>query len=71
MVLAFAGVIVATSGSSSDQLVIYSARSHYGEEEPFERFAKDTGTDLRLRGGERPSSTSGSRPRARTPRPTC
>jgi iron(III) transport system substrate-binding protein len=45
-------VIVATSGSSSDQLVIYSARSHYGEEEPFERFAKETGTDLRLRGGD-------------------
>ncbi len=52
MVLAFAGVILATSGSSSDQLVIYSARSHYGEEEPFERFAKETGTDLRLRGGD-------------------
>jgi iron(III) transport system substrate-binding protein len=51
VVLAFAGVIVATSGSSSDQLVIYSARSHYGEEEPFERFAKETGDDLRLRGG--------------------
>jgi iron(III) transport system substrate-binding protein len=50
--LAFAGVIVATSGSSSDELVVYSARSHYGEEEPFERFAEDTGTDLRLRGGE-------------------
>jgi iron(III) transport system substrate-binding protein len=52
LLLAFAGVIVATSGSSSDELVIYSARSHYGEEEPFERFAKDTGTDLRLRGGD-------------------
>lgn len=51
VVLAFVGVIVATSGSSSDELVLYSARSHYGEEEPFERFAKDTGTDLRLRGG--------------------
>jgi iron(III) transport system substrate-binding protein len=51
VVLAFAGVIVATSGSSSDELVIYSARSHYGEEEPFERFAKETGNDLRLRGG--------------------
>jgi iron(III) transport system substrate-binding protein len=51
VLLAFAGVIVATSGSSSDELVIYSARSHYGEEEPFERFAKETGEDLRLRGG--------------------
>jgi iron(III) transport system substrate-binding protein len=49
--LAFVGVILATSGSSSDELVLYSARSHYGEEEPFERFARDTGTDLTLRGG--------------------
>jgi iron(III) transport system substrate-binding protein len=49
---AFAAVVIATSGSSSsDQLVLYSARSHYGEEEPFERFAADTGTDLTLRGG--------------------
>ena len=51
VVLAFVGVIFATSGSSSDELVLYSARSHYGEEEPFERFARDTGTDLVLRGG--------------------
>ena len=52
VLLAFVGVIMATSGSSSDELVIYSARSHYGEEEPFERFAKETGTNLRLRGGD-------------------
>jgi iron(III) transport system substrate-binding protein len=51
VLLAFVGVILATSGSSSGELVIYSARSHYGEEQPFERFAKNTGTDLRLRGG--------------------
>jgi iron(III) transport system substrate-binding protein len=49
--LAFVGVIFATSGSSSDELVLYSARSHYGEEEPFERFARESGTDLTLRGG--------------------
>lgn len=47
----FVGVVLATSGSSSDALVLYSARSHYGEEAPFERYAKDTGTDLTLRGG--------------------
>src|SRR5918998_5871156 len=51
VVLAFVGVVLATSGSSSDELVLYSARSHYGEEAPFERFAKDTGTDLTIRGG--------------------
>ena len=48
---AFVGVVLATSGSSSEELVLYSARSHYGEEEPFERFARETGTDLTLRGG--------------------
>ena len=48
---AFAAVVIATSGSSSsDELVIYTARSHYGEEEPFERFATETGIDLRLPG---------------------
>ena len=51
LVAGFVGVVLATSGSSSDELVLYSARSHYGEEEPFERFAKTTGTDLTIRGG--------------------
>jgi iron(III) transport system substrate-binding protein len=51
LVLALVGVVLATSGSSADALEIYSARSHYGEEQPFEDFAADTGTDLRLRGG--------------------
>jgi iron(III) transport system substrate-binding protein len=50
LVLALVGVVLATSGSS-DALDIYSARSHYGEEEPFEEFADETGTDLSLRGG--------------------
>jgi len=52
LVAAFVGVVVATSGSSSDGLVLYSARSHYGEEKPFEDFAKKTGTDLTIRGGD-------------------
>jgi iron(III) transport system substrate-binding protein len=51
VVAAFVGVVLATSGSSDDQLVIYSARSHYGEEQPFEDFARQSGTDLRIRGG--------------------
>jgi iron(III) transport system substrate-binding protein len=51
LVLAIVGVVLATSGSSSDALQIYSARSHYGEEQPFEDFAAETGTDLSLRGG--------------------
>src|SRR5918997_4768064 len=45
------GVVLATSGSSSDELVVYSARSHYGEEEPFRDFAEQRGTDLTLFGG--------------------
>ena len=51
LVLAIVGVVLATSSSSSDALEIYSARSHYGEEQPFEDFAAETGTDLSLRGG--------------------
>src|SRR5687767_8392439 len=51
LVAAFVGVVLATSGSSSDELVLYSARSHYGEEQPFERFAKKKGVDLTIRGG--------------------
>ena len=45
------GVVLATSGSDSDELVVYSARSHYGEEEPFKDFAESEGHDLRLFGG--------------------
>src|SRR4051795_13447190 len=52
LVAAFVGVVLATSGSSSGGLVLYSARSHYGEEQPFEDFAKKTGTDLTIRGGD-------------------
>jgi iron(III) transport system substrate-binding protein len=52
LVAAFVGVVLATSGSSSDALVLYSARSHYGEEKPFEDFAHKTGTDLTIRGGD-------------------
>jgi iron(III) transport system substrate-binding protein len=51
VVAAFVGVVIATSGSSSEGLVLYSARSHYGEEKPFEDFAKQSGTDLTIRGG--------------------
>jgi iron(III) transport system substrate-binding protein len=52
LVAAFVGVVLATSGSSSDGLVLYSARSHYGEEKPFEDFAEKTGTNLTIRGGD-------------------
>jgi iron(III) transport system substrate-binding protein len=51
LVAAFVGVVLATSGSSADELVLYSARSHYGEEQPFRDFAKDNAIDLTIRGG--------------------
>jgi iron(III) transport system substrate-binding protein len=52
VVAGFVGVVVATSGSSSDRLVIYTARSHYGEEQPFKDFAANTDAKLTLFGGE-------------------
>jgi iron(III) transport system substrate-binding protein len=49
---AFVGIVVATSGGGGDdELTVYSARSHYGEERPFETFADDEGVDLTLFGG--------------------
>ena len=47
---ALVGVVVATSGSGGE-LVVYTARSHYGEEQPFRDFAARTGEDLTLFGG--------------------
>ncbi len=47
---AFVGVVVATSGGG-DQLTVFTARSHYGDEKPFEAYAADEGTDLTLFGG--------------------
>ena len=52
LVGAFVGVVLATSGSSSDELVLYSARSHYGEEKPFEDLPNQEGIDLTIRGGD-------------------
>ena len=43
--------LVALTGSSDEDLVIYTARLHYGEEEVFRRFADDRGYDLKLFGG--------------------
>ena len=44
------GVVVATSGGG-DQLTVFTARSHYGDEKPFQDFAADEGVDLTLFGG--------------------
>jgi iron(III) transport system substrate-binding protein len=53
VVAAFVAVVLATSGSD-DELVIYSARSHYGEERPFETFGEDEDVDTLIFGGEAP-----------------
>jgi iron(III) transport system substrate-binding protein len=54
VVAAFVGVVLATSSSGGKRLTVYTARSHYGEEEPFKQFARDTGWDLTLFGGSAP-----------------
>jgi len=54
LLAAFVGVVVATSSSGDNRLTIYTARSHYGEEEPFKEFARDSGYDLTLFGGSAP-----------------
>lgn len=48
-------VAALTSGSSSDTLVVYTARLHYGEEEAFRRFADRTGVDVKLFGQDGPA----------------
>jgi iron(III) transport system substrate-binding protein len=55
LVAGLAGVVALTSGSSSDEIVVYTARLHYGEEEAFRRFAERTGNDVRLFGGDGPA----------------
>jgi len=47
---AFVGVVLATSGDG-EKLTVYTARSHYGEERPFEAFAAREGSDTVLFGG--------------------
>lgn len=42
--------MLATSGND-DRVVVYSARSHYGDERPFKDFASSSGADLTIFGG--------------------
>ena len=51
LVLGGLAALVALTGSSDEDLVVYTARLHYGEEEVFRRFADETGYDLKLFGG--------------------
>jgi iron(III) transport system substrate-binding protein len=57
IVAGLVALVVLTQGSSDDELVVYTARLHYGEEEVFRRFAEDTGYDVKLFGGTGPGLT--------------
>ena len=50
-VLALIGVVLAATRSSGDDLTVYTARSHYGEEKPFKDFEKQSGEDVTFFGG--------------------
>lgn len=53
LVLGVVGVAVVGAGGD-DALVVYNGRSHYGDEEVFERFEEATGIKVELRGGTGP-----------------
>jgi iron(III) transport system substrate-binding protein len=55
VVAGLAAVVALTSGSSSEKIVVYTARLHYGEEEAFRRFAAESGYDVELFGGDGPA----------------
>jgi iron(III) transport system substrate-binding protein len=48
---ALVAFVVMASDSSGKELTVYTARSHYGEEQPFKDFAERSGYDLKLFGG--------------------
>jgi iron(III) transport system substrate-binding protein len=50
--VAAAAALAVASGSRGDALVVYNGRSHYGGEEAFKRFEKETGIKVELFGGE-------------------
>jgi iron(III) transport system substrate-binding protein len=45
------GVLLASSGGAKDALVVYNGRSHYGGEEAFAAFERETGIKVQLFGG--------------------
>jgi iron(III) transport system substrate-binding protein len=50
--VAAAAALAVASGGTGDALVVYNGRSHYGGEEAFARFERETGIDVELFGGE-------------------
>ncbi len=54
LVLATTGAILALNRGGTEELDVYTARSHYGEEQVFADFAEDGGYALTLFGGSAP-----------------
>ena len=55
LVAVVAGLLIATLAlGGSPDLVVYNGRSHYGDEQAFERFEEQTGLEVELRGGTAP-----------------
>lgn len=50
--VAATAVLVLSSRGSDDALVVYNARSHYGQEEAFAAFTRETGIEVELFGGD-------------------
>jgi iron(III) transport system substrate-binding protein len=50
--VAAAAALAVASGGTGDALVVYNGRSHYGGEEAFERFERETGIEVQLFGGD-------------------
>jgi len=53
VVAAVAGAAIATGGGE-DALVVYNGRAHYGSEDVFADFERETGIEVELRGGTAP-----------------
>src|SRR3712207_5402910 len=49
--IAAIAALATASGGDDDALVVYNGRSHYGGEEAFARFERETGIDVQLFGG--------------------
>ncbi|WDT93195.1 extracellular solute-binding protein [Thermoleophilum album] len=54
LVVVVVAVVLATGGGDGQRLVVYTARAHYGEEQPFREFASRERVDLTLFGGSAP-----------------
>jgi iron(III) transport system substrate-binding protein len=51
-VIGAAAVLLVTAGGADDALVVYNGRSHYGGDEAFAAFERETGIEVELFGGD-------------------